>query len=156
MSNISTAKADIIAVISGVLPTHYQLINPYQPELNDDLTFEKAWGLAYAEGENTELQLACRMSVRRSLNLVLTRKMFSGQLMRSVDAVAVRSDAEDALFEDQYAVLKELETNPTITDSQVITSLVWNNDTGLQFVRTERTDLLILTTTLVLNYFEEL
>ena len=156
MSNISTAYDDISTVIGGLLPNHNQLINPYVPDLNDDLTYEKAWGLAFAEGLNTNLQLGCRLSVERTLRLILTRKIFAGQLQRGSDAVVIRRDAEKQLFEDQYLVIKELETNPTITDSQVITKLVWQGDAGLEFVRTERTDIIILTNQLVLTYFEEI
>lgn len=156
MSNISTAYDDILSVIEGILPNHQQLINPYLPDLNDDLTFEKAWGFAFAEGVNTNLQLACRLSIDRTFRFTLTRKIFAGQLQRGVDAVTVRRNAEKQLFEDHYLVIKELEQNPTITDSQVITKLVYQGDAGLEFVRTEMTNLIILNSTFVLTYFEEI
>ena len=156
MSNISQAYDDIISVIESVLPNHKALINPYRPELNDDLTFEKGWGLTFGSGINTNLQLGCRLSIDRTFGLVLTRKVFAGQLQRSINAVTVSRDTEKSLLEDHCLVLKEFETNPTITDSQVITKLVYQGDAGLEFVRTERTDLLILTSQLTLTYFEEL
>jgi hypothetical protein len=156
MSNITTAYDDITAVITTILPNHNELINPYVIELNDDLTFDKAWGLAIADGENTNLQLGCRLSVDRNFRFTLTRKIFAGQLQRNLSAVTARRDTEKQLFEDQYLVLKELETNPTITDSTVITKLVWSNDNGLELLRTEKSDIIFLTTVLKLTYLEEL
>lgn len=156
MSNISQAYDDITAVITSVFPNHNELINPYVLELNDDLTFDKAWGLAIGEGENSNLQLGCRLSVDRNFRLTLTRKIFAGQLQRNVEAIAARRATEKQLFEDQYLILKEFETNPTITDSSVITKFVWQSDNGLELLKTEKSDIIFLTTVLKLTYLEEL
>lgn len=156
MSNISDALDEIRAVVIATLPNHVEMINPYVPELNDDLTMESSWGIRAADGLNTNLQLACRMSIDRSVSIHLTRKIFSGQLMRGAEAVVIRRDAEKNLLEDQYLVVKALEQSPTITDSGVITKFVFQSDSGPQFVRTERSDMLILTSVFTLSYFENL
>lgn len=156
MSNISTAYDEIRDLLIATLPNHKEIINPYLPELNDDITTEKSFGLAFGEGLNTELQLACRMSIDRSMRVILTRKIFGGNLMRSTDGSKVRRDAEKNLFEDQYLIIKALEESPTITDSGAITKCVYQSDNGLEFVRIDRIDLIMLTSTFTLTYFEEL
>jgi hypothetical protein len=156
MSNISTAYDEIAALLSSTLPTHKEMINPYLPELNDDITYDKSFGLAFGEGINTNLQLACRMSIDRNMRVILTRKIFSGNLMRGTDALTVRKNAEKNLFEDQFLVIKAMEESPTITDSGVITKCVFQSDSGLEFARIDRIDLIMITSTFVLSYFEQL
>lgn len=156
MSDISQAYDDITAVIKTVLPDHYELINPYQVDLNDDLTFVKAWGMGFGPGVNANRQLGCDMSFDREMKLVITRKIFAGQLQRNTSAVTVRRDTEKALFEDFYLLLHEFETNPTITDSQVIGKFVYQNDAGLEFISTGKTDIIMLNMTFILSYEETL
>jgi len=156
MSNISTAYDEIRDLLIATLPNHKELINPYVVELNDEITLTKAFGLAFGEGLNTELQLACRLSISRNMRIILTKKIFAGNLMRSADGSKVRRDTEKELFEDQYLVIKALEESPTITDSGVITDCKFTSDNGLEFVRIDKIDHIMLTSTFELKYFENL
>lgn len=152
MSQISTIYDNFHTLVAGQLPTHYQLINPYDPELNDDLTYEKAWGLAVSAGAYPEFELDCRFTVDRQFILTLVRKLRVGSLQRGSDAITSRRTAEKNLFEDQYLILKKI--NQDLTLSGACVKCYMESDDGLQFVRSDRVDLVMLRTVFTARYFE--
>jgi hypothetical protein len=156
MSAISTAYDNLLAVIAAEFPNHVELINPYFPEINDDLTFDAAWGMALNEGNNTNRVIGCEMSMERSFLVTLTRKIYAGSLNRTSGTIAARRTTEKLLLEDQIALIKEFETNPQTSGGNPIIATVFESDGGLEFVRTERSDLIMLKSIFRIEYFETL
>ena len=156
MSAISTAYDNLYAVVASQFPTHCELINPYFPEFNDDLTFEGAWGIALNEGLNTNRVVGCNMSMQRSFIVTLTRRIFAGTLNRTTGTIDARRTTEKQLLEDQIALIKEFETNVTTSGGNPIIATIFESDGGLEFISTERSDLIMLKSIFRIEYFEAL
>lgn len=156
MSAISSAYDNLLTVVQAALPSHKELINPYVPEMNDELTYESAWGVAFQEGLNTNRVVGCEISIRRTMLVTICRKIFAGTLNRTSDSITRRRTAEKALFEDLYQVINDLEHSPTTNNSNPIIKTVYQADSGLEFVRTERHDLIMVRASFELEYFEHL
>lgn len=153
MSNISTAYDTIRTTIAGILPDHVELSNPYFIDRDADLNFTKAWALGFGDGNNSNRQISCHLTIQRDFIFVVTRKIFK----TSHRAIDIRIDVEKALFEDQFLVIKELEKNPAINaSSSGIAKIEFVQDGGLEFVRSDRTDLIMIQTIMSLEYFEDL
>lgn len=155
-TKISAIYDDLHQVIQTLLPEHKELINPYFPEDNDNLTFDKAWGLTVLEASNTKKDF-CHLSVARNFEFLLTRKIFMGNL-RTEGSKNKRHIEEKALFEDQIVVAKYLQSNTYLKNSGFTNAakLFLNSDSGLNFVRDGDTGLIILRSILEFEYFEEL
>lgn len=156
MSAISEAYDDFIGLMAATLPNHSELINPYAPEMNDDLTYEAAWGLAVAEGENTNRVVGCEVSIERRWLVTLSRKIKAGTLNRNATTVSARRTAEKNLFEDLDLVIGAFEKHPTVNSSTPIVKTVYESDSGLEFVRTERHDLIMVRAVFRTEYFKAL
>ncbi len=156
MSAISTAYDNLLTVIAAQYPNHMELINPYFPELNDDLTYDAAWGMALSEGTNTNRVVGCQMSMKRAFLVTLTRKIFAGSLNRTSGTISERRQTEKQLLEDQILLIKNFETNPLTSDSNPIIGTIFQTDGGLEFIRTERSDLIMLKSIFEIEYFETL
>lgn len=156
MSAISTAYDNILIVIETNFPNHIELINPYFPELNDDLTYDAAWGMALSDGLNTNRVVGCEMSMQRSFIVTLTRKIFAGSLNRTSGTVSERRATEKQLLEDQIILIKDFERNPLTSDANPIIGCIFEADGGLEFIKTERSDLIMLKSIFRIEYFETL
>jgi hypothetical protein len=154
MSNISTAYDAIRTKIGTTLSTHTELSNPYFVDKDSDLTFVKAWALAFGDGTNTNRQISCHLTIQRDFIFVVTRKIFKTTHANSID---LRIAVEKNLFEDQFLVIKELEKDPAVNAaSSGIAKIAYVQDGGLEFVRSDRTDLIMIQTIMSLEYFENI
>ena len=151
MSNISTAYDAIRTMIGTTLSTHTELSNPYFVDKDSDLNFTTAWTLGFGAGTNTKRNLNCKLSVQQDLVFVVTRKIFK-TTHRTID---VRIETEKSLFEDWTLVISEIESNPTLGSSS-ISKLEWVQHNGIEFIRSDRTDLIMIQTIISLDYFENL
>ena len=153
MSNISTAYDAIRSAIGTILPDHTELSNPYFVERESDLNFNKAWGLAFGDATNSNRNISCRLSVQRDFIFVITRKIFK----TSHRAIDTRIAEEKLLFEDQFLVIQALEKSPVINaSSSGIAKIAYVQDGGLEFVRSDQTNLIMIQTIMNLEYFEDL
>lgn len=152
-TKISTGYDQLITLVEATFPSHVELINAYIPELNDDLTFDAAWGLALAPGVNSTNEIGCRLAVERDFIFTLTRKIYKGDLARNSSSRDHRRLQEKQLFEDQYLIINALENDPSINATAKV---LFINDGGLEFVRGERNDLIMLRSTFQLEYWENL
>lgn len=155
MSKVSDIYDLLLTQCSTIYPSHVKLINPYIPELNDDVQFEKAWGLVVSNGTNTNRFVDCKLSIERDFILTLTRKIFSGNI-RSGTAVDEREDKEKLLLEDQFLFIQAIENNATINGDDSIGKIIFQNDAGLEFVKVGRVDLIMIRSVLSVEYFENL
>lgn len=156
MSEISQAYDAILSLVETTFPDHEELINAYAPELNDDLTFDAAFGVSVAEGENTNRVVGCDISQERRWLITLCRKIMAGTLNRSTVTKTVRRTAEKNLLEDLDLLVAELEKSPTINNSAPIVKTVYESDSGLEFIRTERQDLIMIRAVFRTEYFRNI
>ncbi len=156
MSNISLAYDQIVTVVQAKFPTHKELANPYVPEQNDDLSYEKAWGVSVEGGINTRRQLGCAFTISRDLIITLTRKVYLGDLQRSNTASEKRRTKEKDLLEDQYQLIKEVETNVALGASTPITRIEYESDSGIEFIRSGQSDLIMIRSLFSMEYFENI
>lgn len=156
MSAISTAYDQFYTVVTGILPNHVELLNAYVPELNDDLTFAAGFGIAMGGGKNTNREICNFLSIERELIVTITRRVYKGDLMRTSDAVSARRTAEKQLFEDQKLVIEAIMESANLSSTSPVANTVYAEDSGLEFVRTENVELLMVKTVFKLEYIENL
>lgn len=155
---ISNAYDTLVAEVSAVFPDHVELINPYFPEENDDLTYDAAYGIAFIDGENTQREFGCNYTVRRNFTVTLTRKIFKGDLSRNTSSVQERRDAEKQLFEDLHLLIKSVENSVTLNagSGNSIGWCLYRADSGLEFIKTDAFNLIMVRAIFEIEYFESL
>jgi hypothetical protein len=144
----SAAYDALVAQITEVFPNHAELINPYKPEENDDLTMQGAWGTCTMDGIPRKGEAGCTISLQRDIQLVLCRRIDVGDLDRNSAAAAARRQAEKSLIEDFETLLIALENNVSLQNTgdpeAKITSFVYEQDAGLEFIRPDSNNFIML------------
>lgn len=155
MTTVSKAYDDLIAEIERALPNHVELIDPYNPDQNDDLTFDSAFGVAFADGENTNRE-TCRLTQRRLFTVTLTRKIFKADKARNSYSVSERRSAEKQLFEDLKTLIDGIETNVSLnsSDEDGVAWCLYRSDSGLEPIR--GVNLIMTRAIFEMEYFEDL
>lgn len=155
MSNISTAFDAIKAKMQTLFTEvngYYQLANPYDVEENTITMHEKGWGVALGAGANTNRELSCRLSVQRSISIILTRRRYANEL-----DITPKEDAEKALLEDQYTLIKAMENEFALNNNvSGITRFTFSSDGGIESVLAESDAFIKLVSVFELEYFENL
>ena len=147
MGQISTVYDEIRSQISGVLTTHTELNNPYFIEDDADVNFDNGWCVGLGAADNTNRYVCNKLTVSRDFTFTLTKRVFA------VDRdITKRITAEKALFEYQMDVLKVLD----IYTSDVVVKMRYTSDNGLEFLDGDRFGILMLQTTINVEYFENL
>jgi|GEM_PF-5438258 len=154
MTRITTIYDALHAHCVTTFPNHTELVNPYFPELNDDITFSSAWGLTILPMENGLEYLDCYTSLVRTFNLSLTKKIYSGPI-RSGASIQHRKLKEKELLEEQFLFIKSIESNVTLDGNSEINKILIQSDSGLEFLRSERVDLILINTIFSVQYFEK-
>lgn len=151
MSSISTVYSDLHTRIQAVLTSHVRIPDPRNLEKNSTQFLRKGYAIAVADGFNTERELGCRLSVRRTWFLKITR-YFIG---RKIDE-QIRQDVDLELLEDLQLVIDSFEKNPAlVTGSHG--SVKYVSDTGINSVFNEEQENFIeITATLETEYFKSL
>ena len=147
MSTISTAYDKIVTEMTTLYPSHRRLTNPYQVEQNVEKFLEQGWGISVQAGLNTERQLSCRLSVQRTVNLILSRKFFARELN-----VESKADTEKLILEDHFSLLENFEKDHTLDGT--VTNFKYVSDSGIEFVFAEKNQYLVLTSVYEMEYFE--
>lgn len=137
--------------IETVLPTHNRLIQPYKPEENPEDRIKKGYGIQIGPGENTNRNISCKISIKRDMIVVLTRKWFAKELDRDAKEVT-----EKALLEDQFLVIADFEADPTLGASGTVVNSAYVSDSGVDFIFTNKDNFIKLETTFSLEYLEDL
>lgn len=151
-TKITTLYNTLITRMGAIFPQHARLPNPYKIDQNNSLFLKKGWGVAFAEGVNTNRNANCPpMSIERTFNITISRQFYA----REMDAAA-KATTEKDLFEDQYLLIKDLESDPTL--QQTIARGRFVSDSGIQFVSldVEKDDFLYLSSVFTLEYWEDL
>lgn len=151
MSIITAGYDAMIARVETVLDTvaggYTRLPNPYNIEDNTEIKLRKGYGIALLAGENTNRQVNCKFSVKRTMEIVLTR-LYTQREENALTHAAV----EKALFEDQFKLINDFEQDISINGTTMYTR--WETDGGLEYVSGETGRFLMLKTQFSLEYLE--
>lgn len=151
MSLISTAYGALVTRIETVLGTvaggYKRLPNPYEPSDNSELELRKGYGLAILPGENTNRQVNCKISISRTIEVVLTR-LYTGK----IEDAPGKASLEQLLLEDQHKIINDFEQDISINGSTMYTRFV--SDSGIEFVSGVSGRFFVLKTQFSLEYLE--
>lgn len=150
MSEISTGYDAIIARMDALYPSAsgwFRLPNPYKPEENNERFLVQGWGVALGAGTNTERLVNCKFSVSRNFSITFARKFYALE-----SDPASKATTEKQLFEDQYALINDLEQNFTVNGSSMYTRYL--SDGGIEYVSGEKDSYLMLRSDFALEYLE--
>lgn len=154
MSVISDITDGMLVRLEAIYPSHFRLQNPYDASDNPDQLRDIGFGIAQGPATNTQRLLSCQLSVRRDLNIILTRGFFSTEIDRDT-----MFQTEQQLLEDQFLLLKDVEGDPKLGLSATLPSFIgaqYVGDGGVEFVQTETNHFLFLSTTIQVEYLENL
>lgn len=149
MSTISTAYDALKVRLQAVLPNHAQLTNPYAADQNSELILRKAYGVKISTVENTNRMVSCQLSLRRTMEVVITRKYFASEMNR-----AAKESVEKELLEDAFLVVKDIEKDADLGNN--VANIVFVSDNGIEFVFSEDKPFYMMTLSFNLEYFENL
>ena len=149
MGNFSTLYDAIVTRIETVLPSHTRLPNPYKINENAEPFLRQGWGIALGGANNTNRELACRMSIARTFDVSIVRKFYSVE--GSVDN---KETVEKQLVEDQILLIKDFCDNTALPNSFGIVN--YDSDGGIEYVSGERDNYLVLRTSFNVEYFESI
>lgn len=153
MSKVSTTYEAFVTRVETILSTHIELPNPYQIEQNDELALNQGWGVVWGPGQNSQRNLSCNLSVNRDIILVLTRQFITNELSHDH-----QESVEKLLMEDQYLMIKDIETDPKMGSTDVLKS-DYLSDSGIQIISfddPQKNNFLLLETTFQVEYLQDL
>lgn len=146
-TSISTIYDALVSLLSSKLTGYIQLPNPYAPEENNELYLNKGFGVAFADGENTQRFVGCKLSVARTFNIILVNR-----IVTTDHNTTVRGSLEKSIMEDEFTIINELEKNPTLQGSAFKSLFV--SDNGIEYLEGERMKYLFLVFNINIEYLE--
>lgn len=150
MSKIADAYNAMITRVSTLLPSHVRLPNVYRVPQNPDPYLSQGYGIQLGSAQNTNRNLGCKLSVERQMVVVISRKFYA----REYDPEE-KATTEKQLFEDQFLVIKDMEKDPTLNNTVMMTKYL--SDTGIQFVDAENKEqYMFIESTFSVEYLEDL
>jgi len=149
MSRISDIYDALRARLVAIYPSHRELARPSNIQLNDLLTMSKGQGLRILEGNNTNRLIGCKLSIRRSCEVTVTRQIFAREL-----DIAARVQTEKDLFEDQFLLIKDFEKDATL--STVTAKIAYLADNGVEEIFIDQTEYIMTKTIFEFEYLEDL
>lgn len=151
MSNISDAFDAIKTLMETTFPSHQQLTNPYDVGENTTQQLMKGWGIALGPGFNSEKTISCRISLKKTILIPLTRVRHGSSLLTTN-----KETNEKLLFEDQFTLIKALEKDPTVSGGGSITAMKYVADQGIEVVYGDSDHYIVVNSAFEMEYFESL
>ncbi len=149
-TNISSVYDAFVTRIGAVLTSHVRLSNAYSIEENTEPALKLGWALQIGPAIKSPRHISCKISIVRTFNLVLTRKVYASEL----DATA-KASTDKSLLEDQFLVIEDVEGEPTM-GSAVVAKSNFLGDSGVEFVHTDKDNFIKLVSQFEVEYFEDL
>lgn len=148
MSVISSVYDAVDSTLSTLLSaTHKELVNPYFPEMNETLALNRGYSFRVSNGQNTNRQLSCNLSLRREIVII------NSIVTRGTDRdVAIRKVSEKQLLEDQYTIINQVEKEPTI--QELVSKLEFSIDRGIDFIFNDKFNYLYIESIFTVEYFD--
>lgn len=150
MSAISSIYDLLETVVTTALPNHQELINPYYPETDSELSYNGAYGIEISDGSNLLSNEQSGIEQRqRNFVLILTRRIFAMK-----GDVSSRKTAEKQLIEDMTTVCDAIAESSEFQSSKLVSRAYYSSDSGIQFLLSEnkRVDILICRIVITVEY----
>lgn len=149
MSIISDIYDAMLAACETALPNYDVLANPYIPEENANNLFDKAFGIAFGPGLN-ENRIACpKISINRSIDLVLINKVTSSESNTNF-----LGQQQKDIFEDLFAIIKTVYADNTL--NEICSKFDYSSDAGLEFIDAAQGKYYLLSATFPILYFDNI
>jgi len=144
---ITDAYDGLVTLVSGALPNHKKIANPYS--LTDNMTpiLEQGYGIRIGPSKNPRRFVGGYRSTSRTFFVVITR-----ELAANADDTTQCRASELAILEDAQAVMKAAEVNPTLSNK--VTLSQWDQDSGIGYVQEEKYKFLTLEIGCTVEYTE--
>lgn len=102
-------------------------MRPYAIDENNERYLDQGWGLAIRSSENTNRELCKRRSLRRSYEIIISRKYYSTE-----HDVGNRADTEKLLLEDLSTLYDDFCENLTLAAEKGLVQSI--GDDGIESV----------------------
>ena len=149
MSKISNIIDGLLAFLETTFPEHKEHFNPYALELNDSMTLEQGYSFFVGPTDNSDEMASCMLSLERSVVINLSRRVFGAH-----EDSCIRREAEKALLEDQFALIKQIENDPTL--NPLIEVIQFIGDNGVEFIFGEEASYIAVKSDFTFRYYENL
>lgn len=149
MSKIADIYDAMNTRIAALLTTHTRLLNPYKVDENPSPFLKAGYGVALGSAENSKRMIYPKLSMRRVMTVVLTRKFYATEAN-----VTAKASAEKQLLEDQLLVIKDFEANGALNATAFKTEFV--SDGGIEYVSTDTDQFITTQTVFSVEYLEDL
>lgn len=141
------ALVDRMEVLFPAASGWKRLPNPYKPEENNDRYLIQAYGLSLGPANNTRRLVNCQFSIERTIIITIARK-YEG--LENDDLKKAATELQ--LFEDQFALIKDLETDVTVNGEAMYCRYM--GDSGLEYVKGTTDKFLMVRTEIAFEYLE--
>ncbi len=150
MSNISTIYDAYRTEIAAVLTSHVEIVNPYVPDASPDFDYKIGWGVGVGPANNPENTASCRYRIQREFVVTITRRLYL--TAKDIDE---RITVEKNLLEDKNLVIARISSSSLLNSGSGIELTSYTGDSGIEFLRFGRTDLLMMQANFETTYVEE-
>lgn len=151
MSDITDVYTALQTRLAAIYPNHRRLTNPYKIDQNAETNLFLGYGVQVLPGENSKRNISCKISIQRTFLVILVRKFRSLELDR-----IGKETTEKALLEDQFLLIKDIESDPNLGVPTIVARAEWLNDGGISFVFGDKDSYMKLENTVEVEYFEDL
>lgn len=134
MSNISEIYDALDTAISTALPDHAEIINPYDPESDSNLSLDQAYSFSIVDGtnllgnENSGVE-----QIQRNFEVILTRRKFATKA-----DISARKSTEKNVLEDVQKVISAVKESRALQQSGIALEARYESDPGMEFLRVDR------------------
>lgn len=147
MSLVKDAKNDILSRLATLFPDKVRIADPYNINENSELQLNDGFGVTIEDASNTNREIACHLSIRRSFGIILTKKFFSTELCDQG-----RQDAYDSLLDEHDVLVQNFEK--LVNLEGLVTSFLYVSDGGIESVFNEKDQFFFIKSNFDLEYLE--
>ena len=147
MSQISTIYDTIYSAMTATFTGRKDLVDTYDLSKNDDQWIRSGYGVIIGSANNSGQLKRKPVAVERSIDIVLTNRVYGTE--RSSDA---RKVTEKLLLEDACNVTNMIKNNSTIT--RIVDNIEFENDNGIEQVMADKNNYLSIRINIIINYME--
>lgn len=134
----------LFTIIEAALPNRLELVNPYDIEDNNGLWLKSGYGVEVGSGSITDAFNRQIRQFQRTITITLT-----GRDVATDKKTITRRAVEKQLVSDQLILITAMKNGLPSDFVQLV------GDEGIQYVYTERQDLIRLRTNFLIHYNEQ-
>ena len=148
MSNITTIYDNIDTILSALFSAKTEIPNPRKLSDNNENYLKDGYGFYFAGAGLPSFDLSHFQGYSREIVIVLARNIY-----RVDNDTSVYKTAEKNLLEDQVVLINSLADDRTMDD--LITSVEFTGDSGVEFTFDDKYNFMYLSTTFDLEYKQD-